>query len=82
MFSLCRSISVNLSSKLNLFYVKKYATTSNQQPKPSVFAVFNRETKKIQRDRASLNVEDSRQVDYLKDEVAYRMVDRLLVKSF
>ncbi|RIA99188.1 S-adenosyl-L-methionine-dependent methyltransferase [Glomus cerebriforme] len=58
--------------------IKKYATTANQQPKPSVFTVFNRETKRKQRDRSSINIEESRKVDYLKDEIAYRIVDRLL----
>ncbi|CAG8474286.1 14115_t:CDS:10 [Cetraspora pellucida] len=35
-------------------------------------------TKKLQRDRSALDIESSKQVDYLKDEVAYRLVDRLL----
>ena len=78
--SLCLTTFVNLGSKFNLTYPKNYATAANQQPKPSVFTVFNRETKKIQRNRASTDIENSRQVDYLKDEIAYRMVDRLLVK--
>ncbi len=34
--------------------------------------------KKIQRNGASTNTENSRQVDKLKDEIAYRRVDRLL----
>ncbi|GES85982.1 S-adenosyl-L-methionine-dependent methyltransferase [Rhizophagus clarus] len=73
-FSLHRTIfSVKLFS-----FIKKYSTTSNQQPKSSAFTVFNRETKRMQRDRSSINIEESRKVDYLKDEIAYRMVDRLL----
>jgi hypothetical protein len=77
-FSLYRSIfSVKLFS-----YIKKYSTAANQQPISSAFTVFNRETKRIQRDRSSINIEESRKVDYLKDEIAYRMVDRLLVIIF
>ncbi|CAG8451743.1 13033_t:CDS:2 [Funneliformis caledonium] len=71
----------SLSQKFNSPYIKNiknYATTAKQQPEPSVYMVFNREMKRIQRDRASMDVENSRQVDYLKDEVAYRIVDRLL----
>lgn len=41
--------------------------------------VFNRKTKHLQKDRAAQNVEESRKVDYLKDEVATRLCERLLV---
>ncbi|ORX99931.1 S-adenosyl-L-methionine-dependent methyltransferase [Basidiobolus meristosporus CBS 931.73] len=44
----------------------------------SVATVFDRKVKQIQRDRAALNVTKSREVDYLKDEIAARVVDRLL----
>ncbi|TVY78394.1 Arginine-hydroxylase NDUFAF5 [Lachnellula suecica] len=40
--------------------------------------VFNRHTKYLQKERAACNVERSRQVDYLKDEVAMRLSERLL----
>lgn len=53
---------------------RHYATT------PQAFHVFNREAKKLQKDRAAMNVEESRTVDYLKDEIAARVADRLLVK--
>lgn len=43
--------------------------------------VFNRQTKHLQKDRAARNVEESRKVDYLKDEVAMRLCERLLVGS-
>jgi NADH dehydrogenase [ubiquinone] 1 alpha subcomplex assembly factor 5 len=46
---------------------------------PATFQVFNRETKRLQKERAASNTELSRQVDYVKDEVAFRVVDRLLV---
>ena len=41
--------------------------------------VFNRKAKQLQKDRAAINVEHSRKVDYLKDEVAMRLCERLLV---
>ncbi|KAI9594382.1 S-adenosyl-L-methionine-dependent methyltransferase [Syncephalis fuscata] len=44
----------------------------------SDYRVFDRNLKREQRNRAALSPESSRQVDYLKDEVAERMVDRLL----
>ncbi len=40
--------------------------------------IFDRHVKKLQRDRAGRHPK-SRDTDYLKDEVAERMVDRLLV---
>ncbi|KAK1772988.1 S-adenosyl-L-methionine-dependent methyltransferase [Phialemonium atrogriseum] len=43
-----------------------------------VFDVFNRRTKWLQRERAAVDVESSRQADYLKDEVALRLCERLL----
>jgi NADH dehydrogenase [ubiquinone] 1 alpha subcomplex assembly factor 5 len=44
-----------------------------------VFDVFNRKTKWMQRERAAANVEASRRTDYLRDEVAGRLCERLLV---
>ncbi|KAK4188791.1 S-adenosyl-L-methionine-dependent methyltransferase [Podospora australis] len=40
--------------------------------------VFNLHTKWLQKERAASNPEASRQADYLKDEVAMRVVERLL----
>lgn len=45
---------------------------------PAPFQVFDRAAKKLQRDRAAARVNDSRDVDYLRDEVAARVADRLL----
>ncbi|ROT43431.1 S-adenosyl-L-methionine-dependent methyltransferase [Sodiomyces alkalinus F11] len=42
------------------------------------FQVFNRRTKWLQKERAASHVELSRQADYLKDEVAMRLCERLL----
>jgi NADH dehydrogenase [ubiquinone] 1 alpha subcomplex assembly factor 5 len=43
------------------------------------FQVFNRRTKWLQKERAGMNAEESRETDYLKDEVAIRLSERLLV---
>lgn len=43
-----------------------------------VFEVFNRRAKWLQKERAAANAEASRQTDYLKDEVAFRLCERLL----
>lgn len=51
-----------------------------QAPGGPGLQVFNRNTKWLQRDRAAANVEASRKVDYLRDEVAARLSERLLVR--
>lgn len=48
---------------------------------PAVFEVFNSHTKWLQKERAAADVEGSRQADYLKDEVAARVCERLLVNT-
>lgn len=40
--------------------------------------VFNSHMKYLQKERAAANAQQSRQADYLKDEIAQRLVDRLL----
>ena len=45
------------------------------------FQVFNRRAKWLQKERAAANVEASRQADYLRDEIASRVCERLLVRS-
>jgi len=52
-----------------------------QAPGNPTLQVFDRHTKYLQKERAAANVERSRQVDYLKDEVAMRLTERLLVRS-
>lgn len=52
---------------------------ASQAPGSPVWEVFNRQTKHLQKDRAARNVEQSRQTDYVKDEVALRLCERLLV---
>ena len=56
--------------------LRKYAS---QTPGTPMLEVFNRKVKHLQKDRAARNVEQSRKVDYLKDEVAMRLCERLLV---
>ncbi|KAI4190570.1 MAG: hypothetical protein L6R41_000722 [Letrouitia leprolyta] len=48
-----------------------------QSGSPSL-QVFNPNTKYIQKERAAANAESSRRVDYLRDEVASRLCERLL----
>lgn len=55
-----------------------YAIPAGGAPR---FQVFNRRTKWLQKERVASNLEESRQADYLKDEVAARLADRLLVSS-
>ncbi|KAF7721703.1 hypothetical protein EC973_004292 [Apophysomyces ossiformis] len=58
-----------------------YASVPTNSPTGSggtAFQVFNREVKRRQKERAALDVEKSRVVDYLKDEIAARVADRLL----
>lgn len=54
-------------------------TYASQAPGNPIWEVFNSKTKHIQKDRAARNVEESRNVDYIKDEVALRLCERLLV---
>ncbi|KAI1427487.1 S-adenosyl-L-methionine-dependent methyltransferase [Xylaria sp. FL1777] len=49
-----------------------------QAATPPIHQVFNRRTKWLQKERASHDVENSRIADYLKDEVAIRVCERLL----
>lgn len=55
--------------------VRRYAV---QAPGAPTIAVFNERIKYLQKERAALNPDLSRKVDYLKDEIARRLVDRLL----
>lgn len=61
---------------------RNYAIIPPSTPAPEAagFQVFHREAKRKQKDRAAINVEESRVVDYLKDEIAARVADRLLVQ--
>ncbi|KAF9435705.1 hypothetical protein BGZ76_005696 [Entomortierella beljakovae] len=62
----------------NISRTNFYSTSTATKTVPSAFQVFDRAAKQAQKERAASNVELSRQVDYVKDEVAFRVVDRLL----
>ncbi|MCJ1452716.1 hypothetical protein MMC28_003059 [Mycoblastus sanguinarius] len=47
-------------------------------PGAPMLQVFNDNTKHLQRERAASDIETSRRVDYLRDEVAARLCERLL----
>jgi len=49
---------------------------------PASLQVFNDTVKKLQRERSASSPESSRAVDYLRDEVASRLSERLLVLLF
>ncbi|KAJ3087729.1 hypothetical protein HK102_010429 [Quaeritorhiza haematococci] len=78
--SQCVRLSPFISSRFLASATNTTGPAPNKpKPKPQPPQhIFNRTVKRIQRDRAALNVERSRTADYLKDEVADRMVDRLL----
>ena len=48
---------------------------------PPALQVFNDKVKHLQRERAAADLESSRKVDYIRDEVAARLCERLLVSS-
>ncbi|KAJ2974373.1 hypothetical protein NQ176_g6090 [Zarea fungicola] len=54
---------------------RSYAVASAASPR---FQVFSKRTKWLQKERAGSNVNEGRQADYLKDEVARRVTERLL----
>ena len=51
-----------------------------QAPGAPMLQVFDDNTKQLQRERAAADAEASRKVDYLRDEVASRLCERLLVR--
>ncbi|KAH7876413.1 S-adenosyl-L-methionine-dependent methyltransferase [Lentinula edodes] len=73
-------------ARLWVAQTRGYAAVSASGPTPSLtmhtlgpFQVFDRETKRIQKDRAASKDggESSRTVDYVRDEIADRMMERL-----
>ncbi|KAI1179854.1 S-adenosyl-L-methionine-dependent methyltransferase [Nemania sp. FL0916] len=74
--STCRSISgSNLLPTSARWARRSYAF---QAAAPPVHQVFNRHTKWLQRERAARDIETGRISDFLKDEVAVRVCERLL----
>ena len=56
--------------------LRRYAV---QAPGAPTLEIFSAQHKWMQKERAAKNVEESRNVDYLRDEVANRLCERLLV---
>ncbi|KAK3073733.1 hypothetical protein LTR53_004430 [Teratosphaeriaceae sp. CCFEE 6253] len=54
---------------------RRYAIQAGGSP---IAEVFDARTKLLQKERAATNATQSRQVDYLRDEIASRLCDRLL----
>ncbi|GAA5999950.1 uncharacterized protein JCM10292_003552 [Rhodotorula paludigena] len=78
MSSLSRSVTSSSARTALRQPVRSYAVPSFAPSSASPFAVFDRDLKRAQRDRAARHVERSRLTDYVKDDVAQSMVDRLL----
>ncbi|CAJ2511231.1 Uu.00g068560.m01.CDS01 [Anthostomella pinea] len=70
-----RGLRVGPSSPTASWARRSYAF---QAAAPPIHQVFNRRTKWLQKERAAASIEESRVADYLKDEVAIRLCDRLL----
>ena len=72
--TMCSNLSFSHHSRL----FSSSTATRISPPTSSTQIIFDRNVKRMQRNRAALGPE-SRDVDYLRDEVADRLVDRLLV---
>ncbi|KAI0008391.1 S-adenosyl-L-methionine-dependent methyltransferase [Xylariaceae sp. FL0662B] len=68
----------NITTTSPLATLPRRRTYALQAAAPPRHQVFNRRTKWLQKERAAANVESSRVADYLKDEVANRLCERLL----
>ncbi|KAJ1862989.1 hypothetical protein LPJ73_000628 [Coemansia sp. RSA 2703] len=75
-----RILRPNTFRKLNsrLYTTGKETAREYLDKTAAPFEVFDRRAKRMQRDRAAARAADSREVDYLRDEVARRVADRLL----
>lgn len=70
------------SSSLSSSSSSSKSNSSGGIPNPSAYAVFDRSTKIKQKNRAvRRDIDHSRLTDYVKDEIAANMVERLLVSS-
>lgn len=70
MFSGCaRSGALLRSSKKTIYQLRWYSNPA--------YEVFDRNSKRLQKDRAAQNPETSRKVEYLRDEIASRIAERL-----
>ena len=83
MLSLTARRTLNLRT-LSRIPTRSYASVTSSSPNPNTvgpFQVFDRNAKRMQKDAAVAkdNGETSRVVDYVRDEVADRMMERLQV---
>ncbi len=63
---------------------RRFAATRQyavQAPGAPMLEIFSNQHKWMQKERAASNTETSRSVDYLRDEVASRLCERVLVRS-
>ena len=67
-----------VQTRISLGRSRTYAV---QAPGAPTIEIFNNHTKWLQKERAAADTETSRKVDYLRDEVASRLCERLLVCS-
>lgn len=71
----CRHVRRKCHPGNTIVLARSYAVQSPGAPR---LQVFDRYTKWLQRERAASDVHASRNADYLRDEIASRLVDRLL----
>lgn len=74
-----RSLIPPLPARKTVIHQRRWYAV--QTPGRPTIEVFNSRTKWLQKERAAKNVETSRNVDYLRDEVASRLCERLLVQQ-
>lgn len=73
-------LSTSPSSSSSSSSSSSKSSSSGGIPNPSAYAVFDRSTKIKQKNRAvRRDIDHSRLTDYVKDEIAANMVERLLV---
>ena len=63
------------NSRVSTLSSRSYAV---QAPGAPIVEVFDQRTKWLHKERAASRPEQSRQVDYLRDEMAMRLCDRIL----
>lgn len=73
-----QSLAANPGAAATTASITARRTYAFQAAAPPLHQVFNRRTKWLQKERAASDVGQSRTADYLKDEVAIRLCERLL----
>jgi len=72
----------HVSSRVPRFYSRSLASVADVVA-PAPYRIFDRYAKVLQKDRSATpnRVENSRTVDYVRDEIGDRLVERMLVSS-